>query len=260
MHVSQALKQRPEPALASIRPLTLTFEGNGIFLLGLFYAVAISPFIGGVRGWPCTLGWLVPPALWLWQTKDRSAIGLQAPGSFQRSIAVLGGSVGVGVLTGFGFYILGLKLPLVSQFTLALPTLHRSFVGDNVKLFLVLIPVGHFVHELFYRGFLQSRLAARLGSDAPAILVSALLYAWTHVFIYSSQEFQNAMISLTGGKLAVYDVQRTLILVVAFSFVESALAGCALKWTKSIFPAIAIRSSNLLTVCLLVYRQNGILH
>lgn len=235
-------------------------EANGVFLLALFYAVAISPFIGGVRGWPCTLGWLVPPLLYIWRVGRPSDIGLQAFRGASRTAIVLLLSAGLGTACGFGFYLLGRKLPLISQFTLALPTLHRSFVGTNVKLFLVLIPVGHFVHELFYRGYMQSRLAVRLGTNAAAILISALLYAWTHVFIYSSLEFQQAMISLTGGKLtAVSDVQNTLILVVSFSFVESILAGYAFKLTHSILPAIAIRSSNLLTVCLLVYSQNHLL-
>jgi membrane protease YdiL (CAAX protease family) len=260
MQASHAVSHKTSLPLASVRPVGHALEGESIFMLGLLYAVTVSPFIGGVRGWPCTLGWLVPPVLWLWRTGDRSGIGLQKPRTMAPAVGVLIGFVAIGVLTGFGFYLLGFKLPLISQFTLALPSLHRSFVGNNVKLFLALIPVGHFVHELFYRGFLQTRLALRLGSTAPAIVLSALLYAWTHVFIYSSQEFQMAMASLTGGKLAgIQDVQTTLTLVVAFSFVESALAGLALKWTESIFASVAFRSSNLLTVCLLVYWHNGIL-
>lgn len=258
MQATQSLPHKAGLPLAPVHTMVQVRESNFILMLGLLYAVAASPFIGGVRGWPCTLGWLIPPALWLWQTRDRASIGLQMPRTHAPAAALLAGGI-VGVLAGFGFYLLGFKLPLISQFTLALPSLHRSFVGNNIKLFLVLIPVGHFVHELFYRGFLQTRLAARLGADAPAIVLGALLYAWTHVFIYSSVEFQAAMASLTGGRLAAQDVQTTLTLVVAFSFVESFLAGLALKWTKSIFVSIVFRSSNLLTVCLLVYRQNGIL-
>jgi membrane protease YdiL (CAAX protease family) len=260
MQASQALSRDSNTSLAPVRSLPHVEDSESILMLGLLYAVAVSPFIGGVRGWPCTLGWLVVPLLWLWRTGDRSGLGLQMPRTTAPTMVVLAGFAGIGVITGFGFYLLGIKFPMISQFTLALPTLHRSFVGSNIKLFLALIPVGHFVHELFYRGFLQTRLAARLGSYAPAILLSALLYSWTHIFIYSSQEFQSAMYSVTGGKLmGLQDVQTTLVLVVAFSIVESVLAGVALKWTKSIMAPVAFRSCNLLTVCLLVYRHNGIL-
>jgi membrane protease YdiL (CAAX protease family) len=258
MQGSRAVSRTISLQLATVRPMAEVRASQWIFTIGLLYAVAVSPFIGGVRGWPCTLGWFIAPALWLWRTHDRWSIGLQAPRA-PSSVSALAGCIGAGVLTGMGFYWLGFKLPLISQFTLALPSLHRSFVGNNILLFLALIPVGHFVHELFYRGFLQSRLAVCLDSDAQAIILCALLYAWTHVFIYSSREFQAAMASITQGKLAAQDVRMTLILVVAFSFVESLIAGFALKWTKSIFPSIAFRSSNLLTVCLLVYQRNGIL-
>jgi membrane protease YdiL (CAAX protease family) len=260
MSVSPVISHQAGWASSAVKAPVRVADSQGIFLLALFYAVAVSPFIGGIRGWPCTLGWLVFPVLWLWKTGRRADIGLQAPSDFGRTTLLLLLSVAIGVLCGFGFYELGLRLPLISQFTLALPTLHKSFVGHNTRLFLALIPVGHFVHELFYRGYMQTRLALRLGSASAAIIVSALLYAWTHVFIYSSYEFQQAMTSLTGGRLAeITNVQNTLTLVVGFSFIESVLAGYALKLTKSILPAVAIRSSNLLTLCLLVYSQNGIL-
>jgi membrane protease YdiL (CAAX protease family) len=260
MQLSNAISHPPDLAVPAIQRIPRVPEHDAIFPLALLYAIGVSPFIGGVRGWPCTLGWLIMPLLYLWKTGRPAEIGLRLPGPFRQSAAILTASVAIGVSTGFAFYFISGRFPLLSQFTLALPVLHKSFVGTNVRLFLILIPIGHFVHELFYRGYLQRRLASYLNSSFIPILLCALLYAWTHIFIYSSQEFQQAMTSITGDRLGgIHDVQRTLTLIVSFSFVESVLAGIAVKWTKSIFPAIAIRSSNLLTLCLLVYSRMGLL-
>lgn len=260
MHLFNTISHPLHAAIPAVEAVPQRKEHEAIFLLGLLYAIAVCPFIGGVRGWPCTVGWLIFPLLYLYQTKSRAEIGLCAPGPLGRSVIIVILGIAIGVLTAFAFYFTGLRLPLLSHFTLALPALHRSFVHDNIWLFLVLIPAGHFVHELFYRGYLQKQFAAYLGSGFAAILLGALLYAWTHVFIFSSREFQQAMISVPGGSLdSLGDVQRTLTTVVGFSFVESVLAGFAVKWTNSIIPAIAIRSSNLFMVCLLVYSKTGLL-
>jgi len=69
MQATQALPHKAGLPLAPVHTMAQVRESNFILMLGLLYAVAISPFIGGVRGWPCTLGWLIPPALWLWQIK-----------------------------------------------------------------------------------------------------------------------------------------------------------------------------------------------
>jgi membrane protease YdiL (CAAX protease family) len=236
--------------------VSLDFDRN-VLILGLIYAIWISPFIGGVRGWPCTIGWLVPPAIWLWRTGDAQALGLRLPGPHRFRNLTL--ALAAGLLCGFGFFALGSLFPMVTQFTLALPALHRSADYGNVKLFIALIPVGHFVHEIFYRGFLQGRFTVRWKSPWPAILLSALLYAWTHVFIFSSQEFQAIMTTIMGGAAGVANVQRTLAAVVGFSMVESVGAGIAAHFTKSVWPAIAFRVTNLVTVVLLVYPRFGLI-
>jgi membrane protease YdiL (CAAX protease family) len=237
-----------------------TGEDHGLFAFALIYAVAVCPFIGGVRGWPCTVGWLIAPALSLWQTRNWQGVGLGSIGSPIRLFRLAAAGVFLGVLIALGFFALRSRFPMLVWFTVALPGLHRSFVGGNVKLFIALIPIGHFVHELFYRGYLQTRLAARMSSGLAGILIAALLYAWTHVFIFSSPEFQLGMQSVLGGTgLGADNVRTTLVAVVAFSFVESIVAGTLLYVTKSIWPAISFRVANLVTLTLLLYPRAHLL-
>lgn len=223
----------------------------------LVYAILVSPFIGGIRGWPCTFGWLSAPALWLWCSGDTKALGLGLTGPKQlRHLAL---AIAGGLLFGFGFFALGKRFPMIAQFTLALPALHRSADYGNVRLFIALIPVGHFVHELFYRGFLQGQLRKRLQSPWLAILLCALLYSWTHIFIYSSTEFQQIMGSILGNNGDITHVHRTLAAVVSFAMIESVGAGFAVHATKSIWPGVVFRVTNLVTLILLVYPRFGLL-
>lgn len=228
-----------------------------VLALGLVYAILVSPFIGGVRGWPCTLGWLVPPVIWLWRTSDLQGLGLRVAGGHRFTKLAL--AMSAGFLCGLALVALGSLFPAVTKFTLALPALHRNADYGNVKLFIALIPIGHFVHEVFYRGFLQKQLALRLQSPWLAILLSALLYSWTHVFIFSSNEFQTIMTAVVGTNSGVADVERTLAGVVSFSMVESVGAGLALHWTSSVWACVVFRVANLVTVILLVYPRYGLL-
>ncbi len=231
-----------------------------LFILALLYAVAVSPFIGGVRGFVCMIGWLIVPIVWIWRTRSWEGVGLRSMAIKRSQAGVLLASIATGLCTAAILRVLSIQVPVLTGFVAALPYLHRGFVGNNIPLFIAMIPVGHFVHELFYRGYLQSRFTERLNSFAPAIILSALLYAWTHVFIFSSREFQLAMAAVYGpGGLGTADVQRTITAVVSYSFIESTLAGVALRLTGSIWPGILIRWSLLTAVCMIVYTRTGLL-
>ena len=249
-------------APARVLPAAWALPGETIeraFLLaGLAYAVCVSPFIGGIRGVPVAMGWLAIPLLWAWRAKAWRELGL-APGRpaavWLRQVilsAAAGAVVAVAVLGVAEVY------PELLRFLGVIPALHRDTVNGNIPLFLALIPVAHAVHELFYRGFLQSRLSARLGSPAAAILLAGLLYAWTHVFIYSSLEY-SAGLSALFGPGSGDDVAATLRAVALFALLESVGAGMAFHKTQNLFTAVAFRAAHLITLCAVVFPRIGLL-
>ena len=143
MQGSRAVSSTISLQLTPVRPMAEVRAGQWIFTIGLLYAVAVSPFIGGVPAGVHAGMAHCADVVALEDTRP-VATACEAPRA-PSPVSAVAGFIGAGVLTGIGFYWLGFKLPLISQFTLALPSLHRSFVG-NIGLFLVLIPVGHFVH------------------------------------------------------------------------------------------------------------------
>jgi membrane protease YdiL (CAAX protease family) len=222
------------------------------FTAAIAYGIWVSPFIGGVRGAPTIVGWLAVPLLWLLVTRRGDAIGLGRGVWTRRSAATVVLWGGVGVASGLLFLAVATVIPAALTFVFALPALHRGAVGDNIVLFVVLIPAAHFVHELFYRGYLQSQLVARLASPVNAIMLAALLYAWTHVFIFSSAEIGVA-------SSQVREPSSTLHGVIIFSFVESLVGGIAFHWTRNLLSTIAFRAANLTTIVLVLYPRAGLL-
>ncbi len=222
------------------------------FTAAIAYGIWGSPFIGGVRGTPAIVGWLAIPVLRLLLTRRGEELGLGRAVWTARSAATVVRWGGVGVASGLLFLGVATMVPAALEFVFALPTLHRGAVGDSIVLFVVLIPAAHFVHELFYRGYLQSQLVARLASPANAIMLAALLYAWTHVFIFSASE--------VGAVLSqVREPSSTLQGVIIFSFVESLVGGIAFHCTKNLLSTIAFRAANLTTIVVVLYPRAGLL-
>jgi membrane protease YdiL (CAAX protease family) len=206
------------------------------------------------------LGWLTLSLVYFGQLRQWRLFGLGTLRPRPVRVLSLFCSLFVGITAAWGLLALSGSFPLLTGFVLALPQIHRSLVHGNVWLFLALIPFGQLTHELFYRGFLQQELARRLRAPVAAIALSTVLYAWTHVFIFSSLEFASDLRSVAGQRFGgLQDVRTTLAAVVAYSMVESILSGIALLITRSIWPSVLIRSSLLVSVCFVLFRRYGLL-
>jgi membrane protease YdiL (CAAX protease family) len=237
-----------------------TSLARALFFVGLVYAVAVSPFIGGIRGIPVAVGWLLLPLLWASVAAGGWAgLGLRPGRPLKSWLIALGGAGAAGAVTATLLLAVGSRVPHLLEFVAVIPHLHRDTVAGNIVLFVALIPVAHVVHELFYRGFLQQRLAERLGV-APAILLGALAYAWTHVFVYASADYAAGAAALApAGSGTAAATEATLIAVTVFAFVESIGAGLALHLTRNLFAAVAFRAVNLIIVALAVFARHGLL-
>lgn len=224
----------------------------------LVFAVGISPFVGGVRGPITTLGWVAIPLAWAALGRRWRDVGLGARrGSTARAI-VLGGAAGLA--TGLLLLAVNRTVPAFLQFVWALPSLHREMVFGNITLFLLGIPLAHFIHELFYRGFLQTHLSRAFASPVPAILLCALLYAWTHVFIFASEEYRAAVSAVAGATgVPLAGALPTLQAVVVFSFIESILGGTAFHLTGNLWSTVALRAANLSIIVAVLYPRAAML-
>ncbi len=228
-------------------------------LAGLTFAVCVSPFIGGIRGLGTMLVWLILPLAWGYRRRGWRQLGLQTGASAGRWAAAVAVSAVAGIAVAGLFLWAGSAYPVLLEFIGVIPALHGEMVL-SIPFFIAMIPVAHVVHELFYRGFLQSRLTAELGSAPAAILFGALLYAWTHVFIYASLEYQAGAHELYAGTAtAPASVEVTLRAVTFFAFVESIGGGTAFHLTGNVFAAVAFRAANLMTLVLVVFPRVGLL-
>lgn len=224
----------------------------------LVYAVCVSPFIGGVRGPMTTFGWIAIPLAWAAARRRWCDVGLGASRRRNATAAAVGAAAGLA--TGLLLLAVNRAVPEFLQFVWALPALHREMVFGNIVLFLLGIPLAHFIHELFYRGFLQTHLARAFASPVLAILLCALLYAWTHVFIFASDEYRAAVAAVVGATgVPLAGALTTLQAVVIFSFVESILGGAAFHLTGSLWSTVALRATNLSIIVAVLYPRAAIL-
>jgi membrane protease YdiL (CAAX protease family) len=228
-----------------------------MFFIALLWAIAVAPFIGGVRGVATNAGWLLLPLIWLRFHPHPSLIGLGPLRPARRILLIAASALGAGVCTGFALTAVGHCFPPLVQFTLALPSLHRGVCGGSIVLFIALIPVAHFGHELFYRGYLQSRFTTLFHAAGPAILLTGVLFAWTHVFIFSSPDFRAVFARMTGAPAPSPEV--ILAAVTAFTFVESVAAGFIFHVSKTLLGPVAFRAANLITIVLIAYPAAGLL-
>lgn len=231
-------------------------EGRGgqrALLAALVFAIALCPFVGGVRGVPPYLGWVLIPlaAVGFAPRRARSELYLDLPGGSWRGVFTVLVCAGVGAACGLAWLRLGRGWPGLIEFVRLLPWLHRELVGGRVWLFLALIPAAHVAHELFYRAFVQQRLAARLGLPA-GVLLGALLFAWTHVFVFSSGEYLGALAALR-GTAGPEAAGQTLAAVIGFCSVEALVGGTLLARTRSLWSAVAFRAANLLVITLALH-------
>jgi membrane protease YdiL (CAAX protease family) len=230
-----------------------------IFVFALVYAVLISPFIGGVRGLAPNLCWLAWPLIFLWRDRKPAWLGLRLPASLWNTGKIAGLSAALGCGTGAILLLAAGWYPSLLQFIYALPGLHRGVCGDHIVLFIFLIPVAHFAHELFYRGFLQMKLAVLLKSVPAAIAVAAVLFAWTHVFVFSSPEIQSLEAqALPASAMQEMSVEAVLKTVTLFTLVESAGAGILLQMFGTLIAPVLFRTANLTTIVIVLYSRAGL--
>lgn len=210
--------------------------------LGLAAAVLVCPFVGGIRGPVVYLLWVGLS----WLAADFSIPRLFLARSFTYSLKVATAGALIGLATAAGLLWLDRRYPPALAFVRVLPELHRDMVAGNIAVFILLIPGAHVAHELFYRGFLQQRLSAALRSDMSAILISGLLFAWTHVFVFQSPAYHAA--AERAGVAHASPAAHTAVL--AYAALESAIGGALCARTGTVVASIAFRAAALIALCL----------
>ncbi len=231
-----------------------------IFVLALVFAAVVSPFIGGVRGLAPNLCWLAFPLFFLWRSAKPEGLRLRLPASRAETGKIVACSLALGCGTGLLLLLAAHWFPPLLQFIYALPGLHRGVCGGHIAVFILLIPAAHFAHEFFYRGLLQTNLEALLKSVPAAIAVAAVLFAWTHVFVFSSPEVQRLEAQvLPASAMQGMGVETVLRTVVLFTFVESVAAGALLRLFGTLAAPVLFRSANLVTIVVVLYTRSGLM-
>lgn len=192
----------------------------------LVFAIAVAPFVGGIRGPAVYIGWVVLPLLTDAGTRTRLLAQL-----VPRVSTV--GSAGLGIACALTLLALRPWWPAPLSFVQTLPTLHAPMIGRHTWLLVALVPFGHVAHELFYRGLLQQELARRLHSTLQGGLIAGVLFSWTHVLV-----FQSAV------RLPPADFAGLMV----FTGLESAVAGSLLAATGCLADAVAFRAANLIVI------------
>lgn len=215
-----------------------------VFLAAVFFAIAVGPFIGGIRGVPLYVLWYGFPLLWVVMNKAPwSDLGIRLPDIRMLALSIICGCAMAGLL--YGIHRLGNG---TFRFVNVIPALHRDFTKGNYALFLAAIPVAHIAHELFFRGLIQNRFAVMCGSHALGLMTGALMFAWTHAVIFSSPEYLGAYASAYGQ----VDGHALLWPVFLFTALESLGAGGLLALSGSVVCSVVFRVVNLLVVIYLL--------
>jgi membrane protease YdiL (CAAX protease family) len=213
-------------------------------LAAVFFAIAVGPFIGGIRGVPLYAIWYLFPLIWMVSVKERlSALGANWPGIAMICISVLCGLVMSGILAAINAVGNG-----TFRFVNVIPELHRDFTQGSFLLFIAAIPIGHIGHELFFRGLIQRQISNISQSQLLGLLIGALLFAWTHTIIFTSSDYTIAYRGVY-GELDHFSYLWPVFLFTAF---ESVGAGLLLILTDSIYCSILFRVSNLMAVIFLI--------
>jgi len=152
---------------------------NVLLLLSIFFSLLIG-FIGGVPSQIALIGFIVIIGIWLFYTKDLNSVGITKELLIKN--ALLGATSGV-VVAALMLSIY-LNLPEVSAHFFQLPLIFSEKTGiESKNIIKILFPIsyilGSLLHELFYRGFLQSRLSTRI-KPVYSILLAAGLFGWGH--------------------------------------------------------------------------------
>ena len=214
MFIAERIDDRPASGLA--------------FTFAVLFAIWIAPFVGGIRGPAVYAGWLLFPFL----AHRESLLARVRIAHLRTRLPQAAASAAGGALVGLALLALRPIWPSLLAFVRVLPTLHRDMVGGSPLILMALVPAGHVVHELFYRDLLQRELEDRLGSGPQAILMAGLLFSWTHVFVF--QQLGLAPHEYVG--------------LMAFTWIESLVAGSIFARTRSVTAAVAFRAANLLVV------------
>ena len=186
-------------------------------------------------------------------------LGLRLPATPRKTAAIALSSAALGCGTGLILLLVAGWYPGLLQFIYALPGLHRGVCGDHIVLFIFLIPVAHFAHELFYRGFLQTKFSALLKSVPAAIAVAAVLFAWTHVFVFSSPEIQSLEAqAVPASAMQGMSVEAVLKTVTLFTLVESVGAGILLQLFGTLIAPVLFRTANLTVIGIVLYSRAGL--
>lgn len=150
-----------------------------LFVIAILFSV-VTGFIGGVPSPLVLLGFVVIVGFWLCYKKSIKSIGLIKTKWFNNALigAVSGISLGAIALIVF------IKFPQSSAHFFQLPIIFSEKTGiESHKIIKFIFPIsyiiGSLIHELFYRGFLQSRLSAHI-KPVYSILLTAGLFGWGH--------------------------------------------------------------------------------
>jgi membrane protease YdiL (CAAX protease family) len=227
-----------------------------LFTLALLLAIFLFPLIGGIRGVAIYAGWFAFPLIAAWQQRSGSAFGLNWPPGFLRFAGIALTSAILGVTCAALLLKFNTRVPVV-QFVYMLPYLHKSVVGNSFVFFLALIPVAHTAHELFFRGYLQSELSRRLTPWA-GLGLATLLFAWTHVLIFSSDECRHILQAIDPTLPGLHVSESELLRsVLGFAGLESVIAGALLMATRTVVSGIIFRASNLIMIALILHHRLG---
>ena len=211
--------------------IATVFAVMSLWIFGLFALRSVLPFDGdGMSGgrvyglnaqtpldatlyllFVAGLGFGTLCAAWVWQRRTpRSLIGR---GARTLRHAVIAAMVAFGVLG------------LLSL--LALPFTEVPVRNLNLSAWLIWLPVGLVAlilqtggEEVFFRGYLQSQLAARFGSTTLAVLAPSILFGFAHYvpFIPTEAALIYVAIAALFGVLAADLTIRTGSLVAAWGF------------------------------------------
>ena len=152
---------------------------NILLLVAILFSI-LAGFIGGVPSAFVLSGFVIIIIVWLFCDRNFKSEGLIETRWFRNIL--IGASVGI--LTALIASIIYLRFPDTSEHFFQLPKILSEKTGiESPGIIRIVFPIsyliGSFIHELFYRGLLQSRLSARI-KPVYSVLIAAILFGWGH--------------------------------------------------------------------------------